>query len=302
MDKVFSRFILLMVVLFCTIFTLNAQMTVYNNFGEEHDGWDYNYQLGWTVAGYNVPAQFGIEQAMSFTATEEGFLSDIWLGMFSVPDNVSPDTVYVKLALNPEGLPPDPADVIEEWTITGFPGWTQWDPPVHLEGNGTTIILEGESYWLWLVASDYSNTGWCMNIDPNLLCPHTIRRENEDWLGISDETASSFRVDLEPLEGIDGDNEVLSGISLEGNYPNPFNPSTTIKFKAGYIPAKISMAVFNVKGQKVRQLINNELLGGEHSVTWDGKNDSGKSVTSGVYLFQLKTDSEIITHKALLLE
>ncbi len=302
MNKVILRYILFIGFIFCINFAMNAQVTIYNNFGVEHDGWDYNYQLGWTVAGENVPTQFGIEQAMSFTATEEGFLSDIWLGMFSVPDNVSPDTVYVRLALNPEGLPPEPVNVLEEWTITGFPGWTQWDTPVHLEGNGLTIILQGESYWLWLVASEDSNTGWCMNIDPSLLCPHTIRREGEDWLAVSDETASAFRVDVEPFEGIDGGNGVLSGIMLEGNYPNPFNPSTTIKFNAGSIPSKISISVFNVKGQKVRQLINNELLSGEHSVLWDGKNDSGKSVTSGVYLYQLKTDSETITNQALLLK
>ena len=154
MIKITVSILLCIGFVFCINYELDAQITVYNNFGEEHDGWDYNYQLGWTVAGENVPTQYGIEQAMSFTSTENGVLCDIWIGIFSVPDNVTPDTVYVKLALNPEGLPPEPANVLEEWTITGFPTWTQWNPPVHMEGNGSTTLEQGESYWLWLVASD----------------------------------------------------------------------------------------------------------------------------------------------------
>jgi len=302
MTKGTVRIILFVGFIFCINYAINAQVTVYNNFGEEYEGWDYNYQLGWTVAGENVPTQFGIEQAMSFTATEDGFLSDIWLGMFSVPDNVTPDTVYVKLALNPEGLPPDPVDVLEEWTITGFPGWTQWDPPVHIEGNGLTILLQGESYWLWLVASEDSNTGWCMNIDPSLLCPHTIRREGEDWLGVSNETASAFRVDVELFEGIYGDEIVIdNGILKMGNYPNPFNPSTTINFS---IPddATVDLAIFNVKGQKVKTLVNGILPAGQHKVEWNGKDDNEISVASGIYFYTLQSGEYQAMKKMILMK
>jgi hypothetical protein len=196
MTKRTLNIILIIGIIFCMYISMSAQITIYNNFGPDHDGWDYNYQMGWTVAGENVPTQFGIEQAMGFTSTETGTLSDIWVAMFSVPDAVSPDTVYVRLTLNTNGAYPDPADVLEEWMMTGFDSWNQWDPPIHIEGNGSTTIEQGESYWLWMTASDESNTGWCINIDPNLLCPHTIRREGEDWLNVSNESASAFRVDV----------------------------------------------------------------------------------------------------------
>ncbi|MDP8211410.1 MAG: FlgD immunoglobulin-like domain containing protein [Candidatus Stygibacter australis] len=290
MFKITFRIFLCVGFIFCINYALSAQVTVYNNFGEEHEGWDYNYQLGWTVAGENVPTQFGIEQAMSFTATEEGFLSDIWLGMFSVPDNVTPDTVYVRLALNTEGLPPEPADVLEEWTIIGFPGWTQWDPPVRIEGNGLTIILQGESYWLWLVASDDSNTGWCMNIDPSLLCPHTIRREGEDWLGVSNETASAFRVDLEPFDGIDGGEIVIeNGKWKMENYPNPFNPETSISFYTTESLENTKLTIYNAKGQKVKTLVNGILPAGQHTVVWNGKDDKNNSVSSGIYFYKMQS-------------
>ena len=179
----------------------SAEITVYNNFGPEHDGWDYNYGLGWTIAGEDVAAQYGVEQAMGFTSTASGPLSDIWVAMWSVPMDPAYDEVVLRLARNPDDVPPTEADVMEEWTITGFESWTQWSPPHHLESSGASYLEEGESYWLWAVAGDTTWTGWCMNIDPALTTPHTMRREGEDWLGIGDETASAFRVDLVPEPG-----------------------------------------------------------------------------------------------------
>jgi hypothetical protein len=100
--------------------------------------------------------------------------------------------------------PPTEEDVLEEWTITDFEDWSAWSPPHHLAGSGASVLEEGQSYWLWAVAaSDTTWTGWCLNIDPYLTLPHTLRRENEDWLPIANETASAFRVDL--AAGCDGD-------------------------------------------------------------------------------------------------
>ena len=73
----------LMNVVACALFTAllvstaSAQITVYNNFGPDHDGWDYYWGLAWTVAGEDVPAQYGVEQAFSFVSTASGPVSDI---------------------------------------------------------------------------------------------------------------------------------------------------------------------------------------------------------------------------------
>ncbi len=171
--------------------------TIYDNFGPDHDGFDYNWGLGWTIAGGDVPAQFGVEQAMGFTADTTGLLSDIWVAMWYVPLDSQPDEVTVYLVRNPSGQPPMPGDVLEQWTITEFGSWSQWNPPQHLVGSGSTVIEAGESYWLWAVGGATTWCGWCMNIDPGFTAPHTIRREGEDWLPVSDETASAFRVDVQ---------------------------------------------------------------------------------------------------------
>ncbi|HPR17350.1 MAG TPA: T9SS type A sorting domain-containing protein, partial [Candidatus Cloacimonadota bacterium] len=78
---------------------------------------------------------------------------------------------------------------------------------------------------------------------------------------------------------------------LYHNYPNPFNPTTTISFS---IPeeSKVGIEIYNIKGQKVKQLVDEQLTEGIHSVIWDGKNDSSKSVSSGVYFYKLKVNGK----------
>ncbi|MHC4416383.1 MAG: hypothetical protein ACYS0G_13990 [Planctomycetota bacterium] len=191
----------------------SGQVTVYNNFGPGHDGWDYNWGLGWTIAGEDVPNQFGVEQAMQFSPTESGHLSDVWVAMWNVPLDPGPDVVIVRLARNPNNAPPTPDDVMEQWTLTEFGSWSQWNPPIHLEGDGSSYLEAGSSYWLWASAGHPQTwCGWCLNPDPGLTCPHTLRREGEDWLPIANETASAFRVDVMPPDecpaDFDGDGTV----------------------------------------------------------------------------------------------
>ncbi len=175
----------------------SGQITVYNNFtGPAHDGWDYNWGLGWTIAGVDVPAQYGVEQALGFVPSGTGFVSDIWVAMWYVPIDGQPDVVTLRLTSDDDGLPPEPDDVMEEWTITEFESWSQWNPPIHLTGNGTSLLEEGKSYWLWAIGGDTTWCGWCLSTDDIL--PHTIRREGEDWLAVGQESASAFRIDVMP--------------------------------------------------------------------------------------------------------
>lgn len=175
-----------------------AGVTVYNNFGAGHDGWDYNWGLGWTVAGKDVNAQYGVEQALAFTSTADGALSDIWVAMWYVPLDSGYDQVTLRLTANPDNQPPEEDDVLEEWTLTEFDSWSQWNPPIHLVSSGDTMLEAGVSYWLWALGGDTTWCGWCLNENAGLTCPHTLRREGENWLPVADETAGAFRVDVSP--------------------------------------------------------------------------------------------------------
>lgn len=89
-------------------------------------------------------------------------------------------------------------------------------------------------------------------------------------------------------------------MELYENYPNPFNPVTTIKYDLSR-QTKVSVRIFNVLGQEVRTLENGIRPAGRHSVNWDGKNDAGLSVSSGVYLFRLDAGSFTKSRKMLLI-
>jgi hypothetical protein len=88
--------------------------------------------------------------------------------------------------------------------------------------------------------------------------------------------------------------------SLAQNYPNPFNPETVIKFS---LPedSKVTLRVYNVLGQVVNTLVDQVLPAGNHSVTWNGRNEQGSDVASGVYFYRLKaTNYESIMKMTLL--
>ena len=83
------------------------------------------------------------------------------------------------------------------------------------------------------------------------------------------------------------------------NFPNPFNPTTTIKLnlpKAG----DVSLKVFNVRGELVRTLVNGPMQAGEYSLIWDGKTDSGNQAASGVYFYETRANGQVkVTKMAL---
>jgi len=88
---------------------------------------------------------------------------------------------------------------------------------------------------------------------------------------------------------------------LVGNYPNPFNPTTTISFalkEAGFV----SIDIFNMKGQLVRTLINEEMTAVYHNVVWDGKDSKNKQATSGIYFYKMKAGKYQETKKMILMK
>jgi len=92
-----------------------------------------------------------------------------------------------------------------------------------------------------------------------------------------------------------------ASIIITGNYPNPFNPSTTIEFT---LPQNefAELAIYNITGQKVRTLIAAPMTAGNHTVLWNGENEIGENVSSGVYISHLKAGINTATHRLLLMK
>ncbi len=88
---------------------------------------------------------------------------------------------------------------------------------------------------------------------------------------------------------------------LDKNYPNPFNPSTALAFT---LPkeTKVKLDVYNLKGQKIKTLINGTQTKGKHSVVWNGTDDRGRPVSSGMYFYKLVTPKAVLTNKMILMK
>lgn len=97
------------------------------------------------------------------------------------------------------------------------------------------------------------------------------------------------------------DQQTPSASVIHSNYPNPFNPSTTIEYS---IPqaGRVKLSIFNLRGQKVKTLLDSDIERGQHRVVWDGRDDGNRSVASGVYFIRLEAAGKTSIRKAMLLK
>lgn len=94
--------------------------------------------------------------------------------------------------------------------------------------------------------------------------------------------------------------QVIDKFELAQNYPNPFNPTTQIKYSVNKL-GNYELSVYNLLGEKVRTLISSQLSPGTYSIDWDGRNEFGKAVASGIYFYKLSgKDLSIIKKMALI--
>jgi len=86
------------------------------------------------------------------------------------------------------------------------------------------------------------------------------------------------------------------------NYPNPFNPTTYINYSVFGEAVPTNLTIYNIKGQKVKQLVNAKLSTDQYSVVWNGKDDKGSAVSSGVYFYKLRSGEFTSTKKMMLMK
>jgi len=95
-------------------------------------------------------------------------------------------------------------------------------------------------------------------------------------------------------------NQVIENSNLGQNYPNPFNPSTTIEYQ---VPKQttVKINIYDINGQLVKELLNEEKNTGNYSTVWNGKNNAGNTVASGTYFYQIQSGDFIQVKKMILL-
>jgi len=95
--------------------------------------------------------------------------------------------------------------------------------------------------------------------------------------------------------------QVPKEFSLSQNHPNPFNPATSIQYTLP-IRSHVVLVVYNLLGQKVSTLVDEVKEAGIHQVTWNGKDNKGNTVTSGVYFYRIKADNFSEVKKMVLMK
>lgn len=120
---------------------------------------------------------------------------------------------------------------------------------------------------------------------------------------INEPRSSTFYYKSNIISGISNNKKnIILGYELLQNYPNPFNNTTKIQF---YLPklSNVNIIIYDLTGKEMVKLIKNQIFNpGEHSIVWNGKNDFGKDVSSGIYLYQLKTNNLSQTRKLIFIK
>ena len=248
--------------------------------GIEQERWDG--EVAWSENSY--PVSTGVH-TFEWEYYKDGYVSSGsdcgWvdyivfpaLGMASPPIiNVNPTIINKELGLNQTG-----EEIVEltniggeilnyTITLTESPEWLEVDPV-----NG--ILASGEMDEITL------------SFDTNGLeaGQYTSSMLIEDGLG--EQTTVPVILNV-TATGINGNLPTIT--ELNDNYPNPFNPTTNIKFSLK-ADSKVSLTIYNIRGQRVKTLVKDNMQAGYHSIVWNGNDESGKSVSSGVYFSKFDT-------------
>jgi len=177
------------------------------------------------------------------------------------------------------------------------PTWGQ--PPLIVNFTDTSIgdIMS----WEW----DFENDGIIDSYDQNPSFIYNNQGTFSVHFTIIDSLENEHTIIKENFINsyyVSAENDIPSYHQMLLNFPNPFNPSTTIEFS---IPddSKVELTVFNVKGQEIKILANSDFTEGNHSILWNGDDNSGKFVSSGIYYFRLNVNgSSEAVKKCLLLK
>jgi len=149
---------------------------------------------------------------------------------------------------------------------------------------------------VYYAAGDGPFSVFCADLDGDTDLDLAVANWNSDNVSIL--FNRTIIVNVEDEEDID---QLPKQFSLSQNYPNPFNQSTEIEFalmNSGFV----SLEIYDILGRKVRALVSENLSAGYKSVLWDGKDNSGKEVASGIYFYQIKIGDFSEAKKLVLLK
>jgi len=174
------------------------------------------------------------------------------------------------------------------------------------EWVNAVVAVPGENVFIALCdyslyyTEDMGDTWIAMDtpVDDEYFISAVVLNKNVAYFMTQQGTAVTFSGE----SGIVGNNtKILDQYQLHQNFPNPFNPTTSISFQ---IPQtnRVKLVIYDIVGREVVSLVDNQIQSGSHSVIWNGKDKNGSMVSTGVYIYQLQADGITKTKKMTLMK
>jgi len=158
-----------------------------------------------------------------------------------------------------------------------------------------------EDFHLMAIVCNNSVDSPCIDIGDPALTDSILNCEWGLGTELSDMGAYGGGIALVGIDDQKNGNQIPRRFTLNQNYPNPFNPSTTIDYS---IPegekVQVQLNIYDLRGRKVRSLIEEEKGPGQYTVNWDGRSDKGIEIGSGVYLYRIEAGSFVSTKKMII--
>ncbi|NKB65641.1 MAG: T9SS type A sorting domain-containing protein [Candidatus Latescibacteria bacterium] len=192
------------------------------------------------------------------------------------------------------------------WLPAAVPDLEPFREQLLIRVNETTLSLAKDE--LPTIGLDLDRDGWQVTEIP---LTRFGRMEAIESIGLSGEFSGTFYLDDIRLIAADPPSQITAvledysqtlpqDIALEQNYPNPFNSGTAIRF-ALPVGGQVELALYNLVGQKVQTLVQGQRPAGTYTVRWDGRDEAGRELASGLYLYRLQAGGQVKTRKLLLL-
>ncbi len=150
--------------------------------------------------------------------------------------------------------------------------------PAIIDTTYPVALVAGKTYYWKVVARNYAGD--------------SLWSKEQDWGFLISQNATSVKASHQNYP---------QPFSMYQNYPNPFNTETTIKFQLAE-PSHVVIKIFNAQGQEIRALVSEDKDSGSHTVRWDGRDNSGNRVVSGIYLYQIKAGDFVAIKRLVVLK
>ncbi len=304
-----------------------AWLQGYNRFG----GSPYSAFIGGVLVGFDLPKYLGAVQS-SFDSTK-------YVPVEIRFDQTNPQKAYrlrrvggIDLAYTIQQINPFVNVPFSVWDVSGSTprqltvGWRDqnnsftYDPPVGNDGT-EVIFIYNRSYnpaggqWPYQDSTALDTTRFfnVATIGPQadimyavslgLVQGHTMN-ENTGTLFIRPFylLSSKDKYQFNPTNVLFAKDETAPTVfSLDQNFPNPFNPATTIRFSTSKV-TRVTLTIYDVLGREVTTIVNEKVSAGQYSYRWEGRNATGSFAASGVYFYRLVAGDFVGTKKMLLLK